>query len=155
MAWQPSRPPMHAAITPEPVPPAKLPPLPTPQELPPVRDPPLDTPPVHDPPSQPPVPVHAPLNDALPPDRHADCTVHPVRAPSRPTPMNPTTLNPTTPLPPLPYGAANHVWPQAARTLSEAIDAVHEHCRQIEWRRMAIALRQREQDAQAPPPLPH
>lgn len=144
---------MHAAITPEPVPP-EVPPPPAPPEIPPVRDPPQHMPPapVHDPPAQPPVPMHAPpaVNETTPPTRHADC----------PKPPHPSSLDmPTTmstgkmnaPLPPLPYGAADHVSPQAQRTLSEAILAVSEHCRQLERRRMALALREREEGASQGP----
>jgi hypothetical protein len=47
------------------------------------------------------------------------------------------------PLPPLPYGVANDPGlAGASRALSDAINAVNEHCRQIEWRRMALALQQ-------------
>jgi hypothetical protein len=48
------------------------------------------------------------------------------------------------PLPPLPYGVANGTVPSA---WSAAVDAVNEHCRQLELHRMALALQQLQSQA--------
>jgi hypothetical protein len=47
------------------------------------------------------------------------------------------------PLPPLPYGVANDTGLiSGPAAWSAAVDAVNEHCRQIEFRRMTLALQQ-------------
>jgi hypothetical protein len=50
---------------------------------------------------------------------------------------------PLQPLPPLPYGVANDAGLiSVPGAWSAAVDAVNEHCRQIEMRRMTLALQQ-------------
>jgi hypothetical protein len=63
------------------------------------------------------------------------------------TPSSPRALS--QPLPPLPYGVANDTGSIAVHSVwsTAAVDAVNEHCRQIEFRRMTLALQQLQSQA--------